>query len=251
MIKSFKKFNESAIFFAESDEFKNVLNKHKTPKDLIHDYLMDITDSNEIEVGNPTTYLKRINENSFNVLMIIRLKKIYKNFSYDLDKYLNLIEEQSEDIKVIKKYCNLICEQEGYNVKYENISIPFLGSVNNTKDVGYLYLDVKFIKIINSSDLDIAYKKYLKSDNEYKNAYQLVVKKMVESGIPENNVENLIDIHPEYDEMDMIIFGFLTNDEIIEIAEYNKNTKKLLFEENGIKRSVRDYKNGDCDQYII
>ena len=50
--------------------------------------------------------------------------------------------------------------------------------------------------------------------------------------------------------MDYIIFGFMTNDEILNIATYNKKEKRLFFERNEMIHAVEYYQQGDCSDYL-
>ena len=50
--------------------------------------------------------------------------------------------------------------------------------------------------------------------------------------------------------MDYIIFGFMTNDEILSIATYDKIKKKLFFERNDLIHAVEYYQQGECNGYL-
>ena len=90
----------------------------------------------------------------------------------------------------------------------------------------------------------------IKRDNPEREAYQSVIRKLVEMGIPEKDAEKLIDLHPDWEDMDYIIFGFMTNDEILSIATYDKIKKKLFFERNDLIHAVEYYQQGECNGYL-
>ena len=69
-------------------------------------------------------------------------------------------------------------------------------------------------------------------------------------GIPKKHVKILVEPHPDYDDMDYIIFGFMTNDEIVAGATYEKDKKQLFFDKRELERALDYYENGDCTDYL-
>lgn len=257
MIKSFKKFNEQVDpkipmgfdpFFMKSEEFEEVLEKNSLSKEIIMDYLDEIYDSNEIEIKNISSSLRGISETSFTSETVVRTEKSYKKRTQTLDNYLSLITEQSEDLNTIKKYCQRISDQENYDLDFKSFHSDS-GVDKYGMCIGTLHISIVFSKRIEDSDLGVAYEKY-KSKSSYRSSYIEVVKKMISSGISEKDVKSLIDVHPGMEEMEVIVFGFLTSDEIIEIAEFDKESKKINYFEENITKSVKLYNEGECDEYI-
>jgi hypothetical protein len=116
--------------------------------------------------------------------------------------------------------------------------------------LGELRIAIVFQKTIQTDEMERAHKEFIKKDNPEREAYQSVIRKLVEMGIPGKDVEKLIDLHPDWENMDYIIFGFMTNDEILSIATYDKIKKKLFFERNDLIHAVEYYQQGECNEYL-
>jgi hypothetical protein len=129
-------------------------------------------------------------------------------------------------------------------------SPPFQGAGANQNDLGELRIAIVFQKTIQTDEMERAHKEFIKKDNPEREAYQSVIRKLVEMGIPGKDVEKLIDLHPDWENMDYIIFGFMTNDEILSIATYDKIKKKLFFERNDLIHAVEYYQQGECNEYL-
>lgn len=135
------------------------------------------------------------------------------------------------------------------NIK--NTQIPYTGSTSLVRS-SELVIEYKFTKTILSNDMVNARNSYLKSltsdEKNINNCLKKVVSKLIENGI--DKAEKLVDIHPGYEEMDNVIFRFLTNSEVIAIAEYYKKDRTLHFDKSGIANALKSYLDDECDEYL-
>lgn len=250
MIKSWKKFNESKIHFEESDEYRNLLHKYSIKKEDIKDLLDDLSDETDFQCKHVLNNIKKITDHSFVLLTTITMFKQYKN-PKGFKEHQDYLKLQSSDLDWVMKTAERISHTEETELSsYEIERIPFQGAGNNTSDYDDLDLRVKFEKEILSDEINKAYQNFLKSDNPERNAYEQVIKKLIEIGIPEKHANKLIDAHPDYEDMDYVMFGFMTNDEIVAVATYDKDKKQLFFDKRELERALDYYENGDCSDYL-
>jgi len=267
MIKSWKKFNESKIHFEESDEYKNLKHKYSIKKEDIKDLLDDLSDETDFQCSSVQNFIKNITDHSFVIVTHIKLFKWYKNPNYIPDlttyaqdinnetkafkEYQNYLKLQSSDLDFVMKTCQRISKTEETGISsYEIEKIPFQGTGTWKNQYDDLDLRVTFEKEIKSDEIYKAHKAFLKSDNPERNAYKQVIKKLVEIGIPEKHANKLIDAHPDYEDMDTVLFGFMSNDEIVAVATYDKDKKQLFFDKRELERALDYYENGDCSDYL-
>ena len=190
MIKSWKKFNESKIHFEESDEYRNLKNKYSIKKEDIKDLLDDLSDETDFQCNNVQNFIKNITENSFVLVTHLKLFKQYKN-PKGFKEYQDYLKLQSSDLDWVMKTCQRISQTEETELSsYEIEKLPFQGAGNNNNDYDDLDLKVKFEKVIQSDEISKAYQNFLKSDNPERKAYEQVIKKVTELGIPKKHVKD-------------------------------------------------------------
>jgi vacuolar-type H+-ATPase subunit I/STV1 len=251
MIKSWQQFNESSVYFEGSTEFLKVRKKYALKKEDILDFLQDLEDERDISYSSFQSRLSKFDNEQIVIKTWINFSKSYKNPKFELNDYQSFLKEQIKDIDQILITCERIAQVEELQIIQKKVeSPPFQGAGANQNDLGELRIAIVFQKTIQTDEMERAHKEFIKKDNPEKEAYQSVIRKLVEMGIPGKDVEKLIDLHPDWENMDYIIFGFMTNDEILSIATYDKIKKKLFFERNDLFLAVEYYQQGECNEYL-
>jgi len=240
MIKSWKKFNESGIYFEESAEFLNIKNRYSLKKENIIDYINDLEDDRDIKFENIHNSVFKYDDKELIINILVYLSKSYKNKIIELEDYKSFLKEQLDDTNYISSTCRRVAKVEDLElIRIKPSEMPFKGC-------GKLTMTILFQKIIQTNEMDQAHMEYMKKDNPEREAYQKVIKKLVELGIPENHAKILVDTQSD---QDTIVFGFMTNYEINIIATYEKDTNKLSFDNIQLDYTLQDYNNGDCNDY--
>jgi len=269
MIKSFQKFNESkTIYFEESEEFFSVKDKHRMSDSVIKDYFTDLVDDGfEIKIVVDMKAQSKIEDVEISVdgirlSYLINLSKkvnnpcetaIYLSRSINLKKYSDFIELQSNYIKIFDDCCDRICKSEDLNINTKFIlNIPFWGAGGSNKELDDFKLSARFYSYVSTNDLIEAKKKFESTDTPIKKVYDKISKMLKDKGVLE--ADRLIDTQ-DVEEHEFIMFGFLTNDEIIVLADFyyeNPQTSKdgLIIHYEEIARAVRYYKDGYCSDYL-
>jgi hypothetical protein len=248
MIKSWKLFNES-IYFEGSKEFLDIKNKYSLKKEDIKEYIQDLEDNKDIKVDNFYNKVSKFNDEEITVISVLTLRKLYKNKSSEIEGYMSFLKEQLDDINYILSVCESISRSEDLEIKIiKTGNLPFQGGQNSKESP--LSLSIVFQRTIETDEISKAHKEYMKKGNPEREAYESVIKELVKYGIPKEDAESLVDLHPNWENMDYIIFGFMTDDEIISVATYDKNSKKIFFERNDILKASRIYDEGGCGNYL-
>jgi hypothetical protein len=248
MIKSWKLFNES-IYFEGSKEFLDIKNKYSLKKEDIKEYIQDLEDNKDIKVDNFYNKVSKFNDEEITVISVLTLRKLYKNKSSEIEGYMSFLKEQLDDINYILSVCESISRSEDLEIKIiKTGNLPFQGGQNSKESP--LSLSIVFQRTIETDEISKAHKEYMKKGNPEREAYESVIKELVKYGIPKEDAESLVDLHPDWENMDYIIFGFMTDDEIISVATYDKNSKKIFFERNDILKASRIYDEGGCGDYL-
>jgi vacuolar-type H+-ATPase subunit I/STV1 len=251
MIKSWQQFNESSVYFEGSPEFLKVRNKYALEKEDILDFLQDLEDERDISCSSFQSRLSKFDNEQIVIKTWINFSKSYKNPKFELNDYQSFLKEQIKDIDQILITCERIAQVEELQIIQKKVeSPPFQGAGANQNDLGELRIAIVFQKTIQTDEMERAHKEFIKKDNPEREAYQSVIRKLVEMGIPGKDVEKLIDLHPDWENMDYIIFGFMTNYEILPIATYDKIKKKLFFERVELNKALDAYKTGECNEYL-
>ena len=251
MIKSWQQFNESSVYFEGSTEFLKVRKKYALKKEDILDFLQDLEDERDISYSSFQSRLSKFDNEQIVIKTWINFSKSYKNPKFELNDYQSFLKEQIKDIDQILITCERIAQVEELQIIQKKVeSPPFQGAGANQNDLGELRIAIVFQKTIQTDEMERAHKEFIKKDNPEREAYQSVIRKLVEMGIPGKDVEKLIDLHPDWENMDYIIFGFMTNDEILSIATYDKIKKKLFFERVELNKALDAYKTGECNEYL-
>jgi vacuolar-type H+-ATPase subunit I/STV1 len=251
MIKSWQQFNESSVYFEGSTEFLKVRKKYALEKEDILDFLQDLEDERDISYSSFQSRLSKFDNEQIVIKTWINFSKSYKNPKFELNDYQSFLKEQIKDIDQILITCERIAQVEELQIIQKKVeSPPFQGAGANQNDLGELRIAIVFQKTIQTDEMERAHKEFIKKDNPEREAYQSVIRKLVEMGIPGKDVEKLIDLHPDWENMDYIIFGFMTNYEILPIATYDKIKKKLFFERVELNKALDAYKTGECNEYL-
>jgi hypothetical protein len=248
MIKSWKLFNES-VYFEGSKEFLDIKNKYSLKKEDIKEYIQDLEDNKDIKIDNFYNTVSKFNDEEITIISVLILRKLYKNKSSEIEEYMSFLKEQLDDINYILSVCESISRSEDLEIAKLKIGdLPFQGGQNSKESP--LSLSIVFQRTIETDEISKAHKEYMKKDNPEREAYESVIKELVKYGIPKEDAEKLVDLHPDWEDMDYIIFGFLTNNEILSIATYNKELKRLFFERNDMIHAVEYYQDGQCNEYL-
>ncbi len=254
-IREIKEANSDT--FKSSEQYSELCKKYAIDKNSIKEYFTDITDDfNTVFISN--VYLTHNDINIFNINFNIRFLISYPAIQDDSDKILNIneytkmLEKQLLDIKIINGNCERFSKMEGFDMNITKTHIPYAG-LTSLKRSSELCIEYRCTKTVSSNDMAIAKRNYLDSitseEKDINDCLQKIETKLIDEGI--TKVERLIDIHPGHEEMNIVIFGFLTNSEIITVAEYNKRNKTLQFDRNGIANAVQAYLDGECDEYLV
>ena len=268
MIKSFKSFNEAkteAFYFMESDEYNELVSKYKLSDDVIREYFIEILDEGfELKSTSKITQLGELStleKGKFEVILFLKFDKDYSNpidrknlvKRSGVDVYLQFLKDQIDCIQLATRLSSRLEQAEDYEsmIKGSNIQeVPFWGAGNNMKDYAGLSFTLSFKRTIISNEFDVARNKFENDNTPGKNSLSDVIRELELSGIPKKDARRLVDLHPGHEEMEDIIFGFLTNDQIRDIAHYNKKSKKLSFDNDEIARALSDYEDGECSEYL-
>lgn len=251
MIKSWQQFNESSVYFEGSTEFLKVKEKYALKKDDILDLLQDLEDERDISCSSFQSRVSKFDDEQIVIKTCISFSKSYKNPKFELNDYQSFLKQQMDDINQILTTCERIAKVEELEIIQKKIeTAPFQGAGNNQKEYDELIVSITFQRIIETDEMFQAYRDFTKRDNPDREAYESVIKELVKYGIPQKDAEKLVDLHPDWENMDYIIFGFMTNDEIFSIATYNKKEKRLFFERNEMIHAVEYYQQGDCSEYL-
>lgn len=250
MIKSWQQFNES-VYFEGSPEFLNIRNKYALNKSDIQDFLQDLEDERDISCSSFQSRVSKFDDEQIVIKTWINFSKSYKNPKFELNDYQSFLKQQMDDINQILTTCERIAKVEELEVIQKKVEyIPFWGAGNNQKELDGLRIVITFQRVVETDEMVQAHKEFSKRDNPEKEAYEAVIKELVKYDIPQKDAEKLVDLHPDWENMDYIIFGFMTNDEILSIATYNKKEKRLFFERNDLVHAVEYYQQGDCSDYL-
>jgi hypothetical protein len=250
MIKSFNHFNESkdVIHFEDSQEFHDVKMKYKLSNDMIKDYFTDLIDERGFEIKDINCGLGSI-KNGIQLSYRISFLKILQNpeerNSVKSSNYLEFINEQVKDIKLINECLLRFSEVEELNIKFNNvIQVPFWGAGGNTKKTSEFEIIASLVQEIETNDLNTARESFKKSNNPAKVAYYKVIKILQDSGVtPADRLIDSVDHGEGY-----IMFGFITDDEIIVIADYHYDSKiGLVIHEDEVDRAISYYEDGYSD----
>lgn len=268
MIKSFKSFNEAkteAFYFMESDEYNELVSKYKLSDDVIREYFIEILDEGfELKSSTKATKLgdfSTLEEGRFEVILSLQFDKDYPNpidrknlvKRSGVDVYLQFLQDQIDCIQLATRLSSRLEQAEDYEsmILGTNVQqVPFWGAGNNTKDYAGLSFTLTFKRTILTNEYDVARNEYENEKTPGKNLLTDVIRELVLAGIPKKDARKLVDLHPGHEEMEDIIFGFLTNDQIRVIAHYNKKLKKLSFNEDEVALALNDYETGYCSEYL-
>jgi len=251
MIKSWQQFNESSVYFEGSTEFLKVKEKYALKKDDILDLLQDLEDERDISCSSFQSRVSKFDDEQIVIKTWIHFSKSYKNPKFELNDYQSFLKQQMDDINQILTTCERIAKVEELEVIQKKVEyIPFWGAGNNQKELDELRLLITFQRVVETDEMIQAHKEFSKRDNPEREAYEAVIKELVKYGIPQKDAEKLVDLHPDWENMDYIIFGFMTNDEILSIATYNKKENRLFFERNELLKAFRLYDEGECSEYL-
>jgi hypothetical protein len=265
MIKGFNKFFESkSIHFEESKEFYSVRDRHRLSDSTIKDYFTDLIDDGfDISISVDMRDQSKIedtmiNENGIRLSYSVNLLKRIENpnklgrSNTNLKKYSDFLELQSNYIKAFDVCCERICQSEELFINTKDIIlIPFWGSGNSTKELDDFNLSVRFYSYITTNELIDARKEFQTNDNPLKQSYKKIIEMLKKRGVSE--AERLVDTQ-DVEEHGFIMFGFLTNDEIIILADFHYDEEPgkngLIIHQGEVDRAINEYNSGNCSDYL-
>ena len=252
-ILNFKQFeSKSALHFGDSQEFNQVKLKHRLSDEVIKDYFSDAIDLDfQIQIICGLQELTGKKPEEFKLNYVIRLIKYFKN-PLDVDKqksttngYIDYLQSVSDSIKSVEECTELIKNSEDLEiVSSEVVQVPFLGAGNHLKENGEIYIVVKLSQSIVSGDLSIARNKFQSTMNPIKTAYVKVINMLDKAGVIP--ARELVDtnVYTNDGGREVTMFGFLTDNEIIVIAEFTEPHPGLQIDEAEFKRAVDLYHSG-------
>jgi hypothetical protein len=260
MIKSFQKYFESvgAISFRDSDQYKSLIKKWGLSKDDIDNYFDDLNDDNIrirydqgiIDHEDKTKDISKY----FSIKIVLYFKyKLEKIKSFDnyttflnLDSYNLFLKKQIDTLEKIESSVNRFID--GENLKLESkysSGVPFYLSQDERRNEMSITYRLSFE--VESDDLVKSIKEYTNTPNPLGEAKDIVVNKLINKyGIKPEFADTLIDAHPDYHNMVHIPIGFLTDGEIIVIANFNVEMGKVDFYNNELNRSIEYFYDGYC-----
>jgi len=234
MIKNWEMFNESDIYFDNSPEFDNILQKYALKKEDIKQFLDELQDECDFEIDRFSNGLVlSIDENGFEVNISIKISKNYE-IREGIDGYLEFLKEHAKDLEYYLKIMNLIQETESLkNLSIRSNQMPQPQFTNPKGNVSKkLELVVIFTQEIKTKEMKVALDKWTKKQSLAGEILVKVINGLVKRGLDRNKVIELIEIDPDWEEHIIITYGIWTDDDLHIIAEYDKKTKVLGFDDN-------------------
>jgi len=244
MIKNWEMFNESDIYFDNSPEFDNILQKYALKKEDIKQFLDELQDECDFEIDRFSNGLVlSIDEKGFEVNISIKISKNYE-IREGIDGYLEFLKEHAKDLEYYLKIMNLIQETESLkNLSIRSNQIPQL-QPTHSKEIRNvskkLELVVIFTQEIKTKEMKVALDKWTKEQSLAGEILVKVINGLVKRGLDKNKVIELIEIDPDWEEHIIITYGIWDDDDLHIIAEYDKKTKVLGFDEELIE-DLKEY----------
>ena len=258
-ILNFKQFeSKSSLHFGDSQELNQVKLKHRLSDQVIKDYFSDAIDLDfQIQIICGLQELTGKKPEEFKLHYILKLTKYFKN-PLDTDKqksttngYINYLQNVSDSIKSVEDCAELIKTSEDLKiVSSEVVQVPFLGAGNHLKENGEIYIVVKLSQSIVSDDLSIARNKFQSTVNPIKTAYEKVISMLDSADVMQARELLDTDVYTNDGGREVTIFGFLTNDEIIVIAEFTEPHPGLQINDSEFNRAVSAYHQGECNDVL-
>lgn len=264
-ILNFKQFeSKAALHFGDSQEFNEVKLKHRLSDEVIKDYFSDAIDLDfQIDTQCGLYELTDKKPAQFKLNYVIRLIKYFKN-PLDVDRsanrhklksttnqYISYLQSVSDSIKSVEECTELIKTSEDLEiVSSEIVQIPFIGSGNHLKEHGEIYIVVKLSQTVVSDDLINAKNKFQSTTNPIKTAYEKMISMLDSAGVMQ--ARELLDtnVYTNDGGREVTMFGFLTDDEIIVIAEFTEPHPGLQIDDSEFNRAVSAYHQGECNDVI-
>lgn len=249
-------FEAKSIYFSESDEIKEVKDKLKLSDNQIKSYFYDVLDEGFYITINSTIFEKSYGADiNYSVELSISILNPAKtsHSSPKLNDYSEFLETQSKLLKSIESCTERLCFAEEIKLANCHVTgVPFWGSGNNTREQSNLTVRIHLIQEIHTDEVEKARKKFESNDSPVKKFYDRLVKLLKSRGVAE--AERLIDTQ-DIEEHGYIMFGFMTNDEIIVIADYHydqpyNSDSSLIIHQHEMDRAVEYYQDGECSEYL-
>jgi hypothetical protein len=265
MIKSFQKYFESIvpITFTDSDQYKSLIKKWGFTSVDIDNYFDELEDDNiyfkfiqgirdqeDKEKDISTNFsIKVILEFRFNFEKITRNSDGPPPHFLSLDSYNSFLKKQIDVLSKVESSVDRFINGENLKLDSKYVrNIPYyLTQDDRNKEVLITY---RLSMEVESDDLKKAIKEFSGLKNPLLDAKDLVVKKIIKSGIPPEFAENLVDIHPEYEDMKDIPIGFHTDGEIRLIAYFNVENGRIDWDNFELKKSIEDFYSGFCQDML-
>jgi hypothetical protein len=228
---TFQKINES---FSQSKELEDLLKKRSLDKSFFLDNLMEVSDLSNAKIEyynyivDKNGHLINVNvegeDHKIKYIISIKYKIIDSNtigtsyYFKELDD-LNLIRTSIEEL--IDR-----CSTDKSKLSYNKV----------LKENKYLTFIIHFEGDMSTKELKDAYEKWVNfSGVEYISGLEDLSEIFNKRGI---DLSNFIDI---IDDNDYVVIGFIIDDDVFRIANYNKSTNKFIIDYDEIDQAITLY----------
>lgn len=230
MIKNWEMFNESDTYFDNSPEFEKLVQKYALKKEDIKQFLDELEDECDFEIKRFSNGLVlNIDKDGFDVNISIKVSKTYKT-EKGFNGYLNFLKEHTKDLEYYLKVMELIQETE--NLKDLKIkSNETQSNIDNNTYNKMIELLATFTQEIKTNEMQMALDEFTKTESIAGVILKKVIDELVKRGFDRSELIQKIDIDPDWEEQNSISYGFMTDDDMYIVAEYDKKTKILGFDD--------------------
>lgn len=258
-----KVFENIDFGFQSTQQFKTLIKKWGFDENDLLNYFDDLIDDGVIFDFKQSITEYEKDKNKFNIVILLYFEYTFikvkyndtgeftSSYLYNFSDYKKFIDKQNKiftDIESsVKRFVDaehLIISKTGTGIS----NIPFHMSQDERNKK--LKVNYRLISEIESSDVNLEYEKFKKRNNPLGDYRDLIIRELVEHGIHPEFANQLIDVHPEYEESDYVFFGFLTDDEIISIASYDKEKGEGEFDIPELGRAIDSFYSGYCSDIL-
>jgi hypothetical protein len=247
------------INFEDSDSYKNLVKKWGLDDREMMNHFDDLVDE-----GVEFYYKQGIIDyektpDEFKLIIILyfeyNLKKVKKisdsSYLYSFSDYNRFIKKQNDIFSLIESSVKRFISAEKLNIEFDGTgisNIPFYMLQDERKNK--LRVNYKLSLLINSPEVNKEYKKFISNKNPLSESKDKLVMSLIRGGINQEFAEDLLDVHPGYLTDEVVLFGFNTDDEIIIIATFDKETGSLNIDKNEFRRALEYFYNGYCAEIL-
>lgn len=260
-----KVFENIDFKFQNTQQFKTLIEKWGFDENDLLNYFDDLIDDGVIFNFKQSITDYEKDKNKFNIVILLYFEYTFSkvkyndtgeftsSYLYNFSDYKKFIEKQNKiftDIESsVKRFVDaehLIISKAGTGIS----KIPFHMSQDERNKK--LKVHYRLVSEIESSDANLEYEKFKKRKNPLGEHRDALISKLVEDGIHPEFANQLIDVNPGYEdeEEENVFFGFLTDDEIIVIASYDKKTERGNIIRDEYERAVNSFYEGHCSDIL-